>query len=159
MSLLPGLTFVGQGQESSSQASGFYAGDLLHSACVRGFPSVKKNHPAAQGLDFFHAVAGHQHSSPFACKASDVFVKLVRRPRVQAIRRFVEEQQLGIMQSRSGQIEPLLITFGKLTCRPVGKGCETIAGEMSFEIDGVTVKLRKEGQISTNAQAVVVSGA
>ena len=76
-----------------------------------GRPGTDDAHPVAQRLDLGEDVARQQHRAPFGLDLADAVLEHRLHQRVEARRRLVEDQQLGVGRQRRDQADLLAVAL------------------------------------------------
>ena len=80
---------------------------------------MQEDHPVADFLDVAHVVRGVEDADlALALHASDGLAHLVGDVGIKARGRFIEQEQLGIVQQRLAEVEPRAFSGGKLAGHP-----------------------------------------
>ena len=94
------------------------------------FAAIHRHQPV-EALGLLHVGRRHQHAHarPAGTDAVDQFPELAARERIDAGRRLVENQQVGIVDQGAAQAELLLHAARQLGGRPVAERRQTRAGQ------------------------------
>ena len=112
-----------QGDIGSIEMRGTRRGDDLPGAARRQHATLVDRDQLVEAFRLFH-IGGryqHGHGRPIGADLRDQLPELAARERIDACRRLVEDQQIGIVHQRAAETELLLHAAGKLAGRPVGK--------------------------------------
>ena len=74
---------------------------------VTSLPGLDDADPRTELRQFVQNVAGDEDRLPHPLQCLEQFADLDSRPRVETGGRFVQQQQIGIVQQHAGQCEPL----------------------------------------------------
>ena len=85
---------------------------IVHAALHLEFALVQNGHAVADRFDFAQFVRGEENGFALVFQPLDDFAHFHAAQRVQAAGRFVENQQIGIVDQRLGQADALLHAFG-----------------------------------------------
>src|SRR5216117_1599300 len=86
---------------------------LLGSSLGDDLAVIHDRDAIAEALGFLHVVRREQHRSAVGAEAADDLPQLTARLRVETRRGFIEKEQLGLADERTGDREPLLLPARK----------------------------------------------
>ena len=98
---------------------------LLDSAVGNAASMSEDGDPITRRFDLGEDVARDEHGPPFVSQPTQQMTDLPHPGRVQAVRRFVEDQELRILEDRRSERQPLLHAERVTPDQVVGTICET----------------------------------
>jgi hypothetical protein len=123
--------FRQQGDKGLLQAGAAGAPQQLGRAAFGQHAAGIQRHQVVEAFGLLHVGGGHQHAHlrTLGADAGDQLPELVARQRVDAGGRFVEDQQVGVVDQRAAQPQFLLHAAGQLARRTLAEGRQAGAAQ------------------------------
>src|SRR6266853_2826566 len=127
---------------------------LLGSSLGDDLAVIHDRDAIAEALGFLHVVRREQHRPAVGAEAADDLPQLAARLRVETRRQFVEKEQLGLADERTGDREPLLLPAGQRDHARMAFLFELDEGE--HFLDGVRLAVERSKQCEDFADGELI---
>jgi hypothetical protein len=88
--------------------------DLIDGPVCLGGAVLEQDHPVTEPFDFLHLVGDHDHGRAVGFLPGDDVHQQATVDRVEALGRFVQDQEFGFVHDRDPKLDLLLLPAGEL---------------------------------------------